>query len=175
MQKIFLFLFSTIFLFAWRIEYGGKTILKLENNGNLYTYGDLYTKYIDSSQVDIFSDSYIFDTPDNDTNVSIDVNITDILPVDINVYYKTYALSALYPDDFSYKEDNVTIPAGKLGASFKIEIKSDGNTNQNRAFIVQFFLKNIDRKFIKNIRNATISIRKKNDSSSSGNGNSGWF
>jgi len=167
MKKILLFLFGIVFLLAWRVDYGGKTILKLENSGDLYTYGNLYTQYINSYQVDVFSDTYIFDTPDDDTNVTLDVNISDVLPVDLNVYYKTYALSALYPGDFTYKEDNVTILAGKLGATFDIEIKSDGNTSQNRAFIIQFFLKGNDRKYVKNIRNATVSIRKKDDSSSS--------
>jgi len=166
--------FCFTLLFGYRVEYNGFTTLNLDNNGNLEIPGTMTSYFISTDRSSILSSQVKTDTPDEDTNISIDINISNKLPGDIVINCKTYSLSAEDGIDYTKLDKNITIKSGKTGTTVDIEIKSDGNTNQNRGFIIQ--LEAVDNeKMIKEKSNIYILIRKKDTEEDDDDGGLIWF
>ena len=171
-MKLLPILFFTL-LFGYRVEYNGVTTLNLDNNGNLEIPGTMTSYFISTDRSSILSSQVKTDTPDEDTNITIDINISKKLPDDVIINCKTYSLSAEDGIDYTKLDKNITIKSGETGTTVDIEIKSDGNTNQNRGFIIQ--LEAVDNeKMIKEKSNIYILIRKK-DAEEDDDGGSIWF
>jgi len=175
MKFLYLILHFTL-LFGYRVEYDGYTTLNLDDKGNLEIPGTMTSYFISTDRSSIIASQVKTDTPDEDTNITIDINISKKLPDDITINCKTFSLSAEDGIDYTKLDKNITIKSGDTGATLDIEIKSDGNTGQNRGFIIQ--LEAVEnKKMIKEKSNIYILIRKKDTSGSddSDNGNSSWF